>query len=95
MQNTLALDALDRALLRELQQDASRSNQDLAAAVHASPATCLRRVRRLHELGLAAPDTVELLYRLRQDGVDVPLESLTVGECADTICRAFGGAEGK
>ena len=52
MQDTLALDALDRALLRELQQDASRSNQDLAAAVHASPATCLRRVRRLHELGL-------------------------------------------
>ena len=54
MQDTLALDALDRALLRELQQDASRSNQDLAAAVHASPATCLRRVRRLHDLGLIA-----------------------------------------
>ena len=54
MQDTLTLDALDRALLRALQQDASRSNQDLAAAVHASPATCLRRVRRLHELGLIA-----------------------------------------
>ena len=50
---------------------------------------------RLHELGLAAPDTVELLYRLRRDGVDVPLENLTVDECADTICRAFGEAEGK
>ena len=49
----------------------------------------------LHELGLAAPDTVELLYRLRRDGVDVPLENLTVDECADTICRAFGEAEGK
>ena len=54
MQHTLSLDALDRALLRELQHDASRSNQDLATAVHASPATCLRRVRRLHELGLIA-----------------------------------------
>ena len=37
----------------------------------------------------------ELLYRLRRDGVDVPLENLTVDECADTICRAFGEAEGK
>ena len=53
------------------------------------------QVERLHELGLAAPDTVELLYRLRRDGVDVPLENLTVDECADTICRAFGEAEGK
>lgn len=54
MQDRILLDALDRTLLRELQRDASRSNQDLAAAVHASPATCLRRVRRLHELGLIA-----------------------------------------
>ena len=35
-----------------------------------------------------------MLYRLRRDGVDVPLENLTVDECADTICRAFGEAEG-
>ena len=25
----------------------------------------------------------------------MPLENLTVDECADTICRAFGEAEGK
>ena len=28
-------------------------------------------------------------------GVDVPLANLTVDECADTICRSFGEAEGK
>ena len=46
------LDAIDIHLLQSLQQDASLSNQDLAAIVHVSPPTCLRRVKRLHELGL-------------------------------------------
>jgi DNA-binding Lrp family transcriptional regulator len=40
------------ALLDQLQQDASLSNQDLARRVHVSPPTCLRRVKRLHEAGL-------------------------------------------
>ena len=68
---------------------------DGEVAMDGMPRQVFSQVERLHELGLAAPDTVELLYRLRQDGVDVPLESLTVGECADTICRALGAAEGK
>ena len=46
------LDAIDLQLLNALQHDASLSNQDLAARVHVSPPTCLRRVRRLHTLGL-------------------------------------------
>jgi Lrp/AsnC family transcriptional regulator, leucine-responsive regulatory protein len=46
------LDAIDIHLLQALQQDASLSNQDLALNVHVSPPTCLRRVKRLHELGL-------------------------------------------
>ena len=46
------LDAVDWALLDTLQQDAALSNQALAARVHVSPPTALRRVRRLHELGL-------------------------------------------
>ena len=68
---------------------------DGEVAMDGMPRQVFSQVERLHELGLAAPDTVELLYRLRQDGVDVPLENLTVDECADTICRAFGEAEGK
>lgn len=46
------LDATDLRILEILQRDASLSNQDLAAAVHTSPATCLRRVKRLVEGGV-------------------------------------------
>jgi Lrp/AsnC family leucine-responsive transcriptional regulator len=46
------IDAIDLALLEQLQSDSSLSNQDLAAKVHISPATCLRRVKRLREAGL-------------------------------------------
>ncbi len=48
----LALDAIDLRLLDELQRDASRSNQALAEAVHVSPATALRRQRRLQDAGV-------------------------------------------
>ncbi len=47
-----ALDELDLRLLAELQRDAGRSNQALADEVAASPATALRRVRRLTEAGV-------------------------------------------
>lgn len=47
-----SLDATDLALLEQLQEDSSLSNQDLAAQVHISPATCLRRVKRLWDAGL-------------------------------------------
>ena len=46
------LDATDLRLLDLLQTDASLSNQDLAARAHTSPATALRRVRRLVEAGV-------------------------------------------
>lgn len=47
-----ALDATDLLLLEQLQTDASLSNQALAARVHVSPPTCLRRVKRLRNAGL-------------------------------------------
>ena len=46
------LDATDLALLDCLQLDASLSNLELAARVHVSPPTCLRRVKRLQAAGL-------------------------------------------
>ena len=45
-------DKTDLLLLDLLQHDASQSNQELAALVHVSPPTCLRRVKRLHDTGL-------------------------------------------
>ena len=50
--DTETLDAIDLRLLSLLQADASRSNQALAEAAFVSPATALRRVRRLVETGV-------------------------------------------
>ncbi len=46
------LDALDHAILRELQDDARQTNRDLAAAVHVSPSTSSERVRGLRAAGV-------------------------------------------
>ena len=50
-----------------------------------TPKEILVRVEELQAIGLAAPHTVELLYGLRQDGFDVPLDALGIRECADAI----------
>ena len=68
---------------------------DGLVAMDGTPEQVFVQVEKLHELGLAAPDTVELLYGLRRGGMDVPLTGLTAEDCADTICRAFSAAEGK
>ena len=52
MQPSFELDNVDLKLLESLQVDASLTNQALAAAVHVSPATCLRRVKRLVDAGI-------------------------------------------
>lgn len=46
------LDELDRRILNALQIDAAQTNADLATKVHASAPTCLRRVKRLIDLGV-------------------------------------------
>ena len=48
----LELDELDRRILNALQEDASRTNNELAVLVHASAPTCLRRVKRLTDAGI-------------------------------------------
>jgi DNA-binding Lrp family transcriptional regulator len=48
----MEFDATDLRLLDLLQNDASLSNQELAARAHTSPATALRRVRRLLDEGV-------------------------------------------
>ncbi len=49
---SISIDATDLRLLDALQRDASQTNQQLAAGVHISPPTCLRRVQRLKAAGL-------------------------------------------
>lgn len=52
MASEVKLDAIDRAILRELQQDGRLSNVDLAQRVHLSPSACLRRVKQLEDSGV-------------------------------------------
>jgi Lrp/AsnC family leucine-responsive transcriptional regulator len=49
---SITLDAIDLQAAGLLQHDAAQSNQALAERVHVSPPTCLRRVKRLHDVGL-------------------------------------------
>lgn len=57
-----------------------------------APAEIFRRVEELHAMGLCAPDTVELLHRLKCAGMELPLEAITVEDCAAAIAAALGRA---
>ncbi|MFZ6862156.1 Lrp/AsnC family transcriptional regulator [Undibacterium sp. Ji67W] len=48
----MVLDELDKRILLQLQQNSALTNHELAARVHASPPTCLRRVKRLTDGGV-------------------------------------------
>ena len=54
-----------------------------------SPQEIFTQVGKLRSMGLTVPDTVDLLDRLRRDGLDVPLTALTVEACADAIAAAL------
>jgi len=64
-----ALDDIDRRLLDLLQADATRTNQALAEAAGVSPATALRRVRRLTECGVIERQVALLAPRLFDEGL--------------------------
>ncbi len=48
----MMLDEIDREIIHQLELDGRISNIDLAAAVHLSPSSCLRRVRSLEQHGV-------------------------------------------
>lgn len=48
----MTIDQTDRRILRVLQEDGRITNQDLGERVGLSPSPCLRRLRRLEELGM-------------------------------------------
>ena len=55
-----------------------------------TPKEVFARAEELRDIGLAVPDTVALLRELKAGGMDVPVDALTVSECADAIMKAFG-----
>ena len=95
------LDDLDRRILNALQDDAAQTNHQLAERVHASPPTCLRRVRRLLEAGvivrqvaLLAPEKlgptlsaiVEITLDQQGDEMQQEFEQLVAAEEAVQQC---------
>lgn len=54
-----------------------------------TPKEVFSKVDFLHGLGLAAPETVELCYLLNQNGQNLPLDLLTVEDCAQKIYDTF------
>ena len=54
-------------------------------AADGAPKEVFSRVELLHDLGLAAPETVELCWELNKLGFELPLDSLTETECAQAL----------
>ena len=50
-----------------------------------TPKQVFAQVELMHELGLTVPDTVELLYGLRQHGFDLPLDAISSKDCAQVL----------
>ena len=57
-------------------------------ALDGTPQAVFSQVEKLHEIGLAAPETVELCYALNQAGFDLPLDKLESAECAQILYEA-------
>ena len=50
-----------------------------------TPKDVFQRVEELKAVGLTVPETTQLLWELRQAGVDVPLDALSDQECAAVL----------
>ena len=54
-------------------------------AADGTPRQVFSQVELLHQLGLAAPETVELCWELNQQGFTLPLDALEIEECAQAL----------
>lgn len=57
-------------------------------AADGTPKEVFSQAQLLHSIGLAAPETVELCYELNREGFDLPLNCLSVEECAQLLYDA-------
>ncbi|HIR85046.1 MAG TPA: energy-coupling factor transporter ATPase [Candidatus Galloscillospira excrementavium] len=53
------------------------------------PREVFQRVEELKAVGLTVPETVELCWTLRQDGLDLPLDALSDEACAQALYHLF------
>ena len=52
------------------------------------PEQVFANVQKLRDAGLTVPETTQLIYELRREGIDLPLDALSVEACADSIYKA-------
>lgn len=57
-----------------------------SVAADGKPVDVFSQVELLHRIGLAAPDSVELCWAMKQEGYDLPLDKLNPEECAQALC---------
>ena len=60
-----------------------------AVVADGAPKQVFPQVDLLQKEGLTAPVTVRLLDALRAHGMDVPIDALTVSDCADAVAAAL------
>ena len=53
------------------------------------PAEVFSDVQKLRAAGLTVPETTQLIFELRKEGFDLPLDALSVEACANSIFKAF------
>lgn len=70
----IELDDLDKRILNALQDNAARSNAELAQLVHSSAPTCLRRVKRLVDSGVIARQVALLNPEMVATGLSAIVE---------------------
>ncbi len=58
-------------------------------AADGTPETVFSKVELLHSIRLAAPQTVELCYELNKNGFTLPLDQLSVQDCAQALYDAI------
>ena len=56
-----------------------------SVALDGTPQEIFSQVERLHSMGLAAPETVELCHELNRNGFTLPLDRLNAEECAQVL----------
>ena len=54
-------------------------------ALDGAPKNVFSQVEKLHDMGLAAPETVELCYLLNKSGFSLPLDRINAEECAQAL----------
>ncbi len=64
--------------------------EDGSIAADGTPKELFSRPDLMDSHGLDVPETVRLMEALRRKGWDLPMDTLTIGECAEEIRKAVG-----